>query len=100
MSRNKHFRPAKEFRKKGMTVDIRFFPKFNDESEKAQEMGAKAVEQAIKALRDRMNNEGIIREMKERSFYQSKGLKNRKAKAQGIMREKTRLRDRMKREGY
>lgn len=96
-----HFRPAKEFRKKGMTVDVRFFPRSQEDTEQnRQDFGAKAVENAIKQLRDRMNNEGIIREMRERSYYQSKGLRRRKAKAQGIMREKTRLNDRMRREGY
>lgn len=93
---NKHYRPAKEFRKKGMSVTVRTFRDDHD----TEENRIKAMDQAIKQLRERLNKEGIIREMSERSYYVSKGEQARKDKAVGIMRHRKMVRDRERQSGY
>lgn len=97
----KHFRPAKEFKKKGMTVDIRPFISRSDHDDAAKaDYGFKAMDAAIRQLKDRMDKEGMVKELRAREYYQSKGQKRRKSKAQGIMRFKAKMKDRMREEGF
>lgn len=99
----KHFRPAKDFRKSGLTVEIRpFHSKGNGEGELSakKDYEAKAMESAIRKLKTLCYNEGMTKEMKDREFFQSKGQKRRKAKAEGKMRFRSKMRDRMREVGY
>ena len=69
----KHFRPAKDFRKKGMTVEIRpYLPKGNDGDAAAKrEYDARAFECAIHDLKDLMFKEGVTKELRSREYFQS-----------------------------
>lgn len=97
----KHFRPAKEFKKKGMTVGIRPFISRSENDDAAKtDYGFKAMDSAIRELKSRMINEGMVKELRNREYYQSKGQKRRKAKAEGIMRYKAKMRERMQEDGY
>ena len=57
----------KEREKSGMTVEVRN----ND------------VNKALRILKKRMQNEGLFNEMRDRTFFQSRGEKRRLAKAAG-----------------
>ena len=57
----------KEREKSGMTVEVRN----ND------------VNKALRILKKRMQTEGLFNEMRERTFYQTRGEKRRLAKAAG-----------------
>ena len=57
----------KEREKSGMTVEVRN----ND------------INKALRILKKRMQTEGLFNEMRERTFYQTRGEKRRLAKAAG-----------------
>lgn len=48
------------------------------------------IETALKQLKKKVNQEQIMKELKERSFYKSKGYKRREAKKLAINRRKRR----------
>ena len=60
-------RKYKEKEKSGLTVEVRN----ND------------VSKALRILKKRMQNEGLFNEMRDRTFFQSRGEKRRLAKAAG-----------------
>jgi len=57
------------------------------------------VEQALKALKKKMQREGIFREMKRRSFYEKPSEKKTREKAEGIRRSRKAARKRAQNEG-
>ena len=46
------------------------------------------ISKAYRTLQKKLNNEGILKELKEREYYLSKGEKNRLARKRGIARFK------------
>ena len=57
------------------------------------------VDQALKALKKKMQREGIFREMKLRNFYEKPSEKKAREKAEAIRRARKLARKRMQREG-
>ena len=58
------------------------------------------VDQALRALKKKMQREGIFREMKLRRSYEKPSEKRAREKAEAIRRARKLLRKRMEREGY
>jgi small subunit ribosomal protein S21 len=57
------------------------------------------VEQALKALKKKMQREGTFREMKRRKFYEKPSEKRARQKAEAIRRARKLMRKKMQREG-
>jgi small subunit ribosomal protein S21 len=57
------------------------------------------VDQALKALKKKMQREGIFREMKLRNFYEKPSEKRARVKAEAIRRARKLARKRAQREG-
>ncbi len=57
------------------------------------------VDQALKALKKKMQREGIFREMKLRNFYEKPSEKRAREKAEAIRRARKLARKRAQREG-
>lgn len=57
------------------------------------------VEQAIKALKKKLQREGVFREMKRRSFYEKPSERRVREKAEGIRRARKQARKMAQREG-
>ena len=57
------------------------------------------VDQALKALKKKMQREGVFREMKRRSFYEKPSEKRVREKAEGIRRARKQARKQAQREG-
>jgi small subunit ribosomal protein S21 len=57
------------------------------------------VEQALKALKKKMQREGVFREMKLRNHYEKPSEKRVREKAEGIRRARKLARKRAQREG-
>jgi small subunit ribosomal protein S21 len=58
------------------------------------------VDQALRALKKKMQREGIFREMKLRRSYEKPSEKKAREKAEAIRRARKLARKRMEREGY
>ena len=57
------------------------------------------VEQALRALKKKMQREGTFREMKRRKFYEKPSEKRARQKAEAIRRARKLIRKRLQREG-
>ncbi|WP_436639006.1 30S ribosomal protein S21 [Microbaculum sp. FT89] len=57
------------------------------------------VDQALRALKKKMQREGIFREMKLRNFYEKPSVKRAREKAEAIRRARKLARKRAQREG-
>ena len=57
------------------------------------------VEQALKALKKKMQREGMFREMKRRSFYEKPSERKTREKAEGVRRSRKAARKLAQREG-
>lgn len=57
------------------------------------------VEQALKALKKKMQREGTFREMKRRKFYEKPSEKRARQKAEAVRRARKLIRKRQQREG-
>ena len=57
------------------------------------------VDQALRALKKKMQREGIFREMKLRNFYEKPSEKRAREKAEAIRRTRKLAREKMQREG-
>ncbi|RZO68421.1 MAG: 30S ribosomal protein S21 [Parvularculaceae bacterium] len=57
------------------------------------------VEQALRALKKKMQREGTFREMKRRKFYEKPSEKRARQKAEAVRRARKLLRKRLQREG-
>jgi small subunit ribosomal protein S21 len=58
------------------------------------------VDQALKALKKKMQREGIFREMKLRRSYEKPSEKKARVSAEALRRQRKLMRKRMLREGY
>ena len=58
------------------------------------------VDQALRALKKKMQREGIFREMKMRRNYEKPSERKAREKAEAVRRHRKLLRKRMEREGY
>lgn len=70
---------GKEIHKRGLSVEVK--PGYTPEQQ------ARNVENAIKSLKQRMMREGILKELRAREYFESKGTKKRKALAEARGRE-------------
>ena len=87
MRYNKYNKPRrKNFDEKpqGMTVTVRD----ND------------VNKALRVLKKKLQRDGFFQELRERTFYESKGTKKRKAKAAATRRFKRKMQKRKEELGY
>ena len=57
------------------------------------------VEQALRALKKKMQREGTFREMKRRKYYEKPSEKRARQKAEAVRRARKLIRKRMQREG-
>ena len=58
------------------------------------------VDQALRALKKKMQREGTFREMKLRRTYEKPSERRSREKAESVRRHRKMLRKRMEREGY
>ncbi len=58
------------------------------------------VEQALRALKKKLQREGVFREMKLRRAFEKPSEKRAREKAEAVRRGRKLLRKRMEREGY
>ena len=58
------------------------------------------VDQALRALKKKMQREGVYREMKMRRSYEKPSEKRAREKAEAVRRYRKMMRKRMEREGY
>ncbi len=58
------------------------------------------VDQALRALKKKMQREGVFREMKLRRSYEKPSERRAREKAEAVRRHRKLLRKRMEREGY
>ena len=58
------------------------------------------VDQALRALKKKMQREGVFREMKLRRSYEKPSEKKARERAEAIRRHRKLMRKRMEREGY
>ena len=58
------------------------------------------VDQALRALKKKMQREGVFREMKLRRHYEKPSEKRAREKAEAVRRHRKLLRKRMEREGF
>ena len=58
------------------------------------------VDQALRALKKKMQREGLFREMKVRRAYEKPSERRARQKAEAVRRYRKMLRKRMEREGY
>ncbi len=57
------------------------------------------VDQALKALKKKMQREGIFREMKQRKAYEKPSARKTREKAEAVRRARKLIRKKMQREG-
>ena len=58
------------------------------------------MDQALKALKKKMQREGIFREMKLRRSYEKPSERKAREKAEGVRRHRKLIRKRLEREGF
>lgn len=58
------------------------------------------VDQALKALKKKMQREGLFREMKVRRSYEKPSERRAREKAEAVRRHRKLMRKRLEREGY
>jgi small subunit ribosomal protein S21 len=58
------------------------------------------VDKAMRVLKNKLQEEGIFNELREREYYMTKGEKKRRSKASAIRRSKKALEKRLEELGY
>ena len=58
------------------------------------------VDKAIRVLKNKLQQEGVFNELREREYYMTKGEKKRKAKAAAIRRNKKAMEKRLEEYGF
>ena len=58
------------------------------------------VEQALRALKKKLQRDGLFREMKMRKHFEKPSLRRKREKAESIRRQRKLMRKRMERDGY
>ena len=86
MKNNHYYGCGKDIGKRGLTVEVKQVYNNVDSFEKAAELRLKNLDNAIRTLKRTLMQEGVVKEMRDREFYMSKGQKRRKAKKEGIAR--------------
>ena len=79
------------------------YNKYNREREKdgmTVEVRNGNVDKALRILKKKLIADGFFQEMRERTFYESKGTKRRKAKAAATRRYKRKMQKRKEELGY
>jgi ribosomal protein S21 len=82
---------GREFHKRGMCVEIKHI--FNVDVFDKSDARMKAFDTAVKTLKRRMVQEGVIRDMRRKEYYESKGQVTRKRKKEGERRAKKASKD-------
>jgi ribosomal protein S21 len=81
-----HDRYAGSFiRKKGLTVELK--PIYGEDSEKVQDQRLKAMDSALKTLKRRLVQEGIIRDMRRKEYFETKGQIGRRKMAEAKLKQ-------------
>ena len=75
---------GREFHKRGLTVEVK--------PAHPPEMALKNLEAALRMLKRRVVQEGLIRDMRRKEFFETNGQIRRKKKQEAIRRQKKRLR--------
>ena len=75
---------GREIHKRGLTVDVK--PAHNPEQ------ALKNLDSALRTLKRRVVQEGLIRDMRRKEYVETKGQIRRKKKQEAIRRQKKRLR--------
>ncbi len=78
------------------------FPVDEEESEAPVQVHVRDnnVDQALRALKKKMQREGIFREMKLRRHFEKPSQRRKRERAEAVRRHRKLLRKRMEREGY
>ncbi len=58
------------------------------------------IDQALRALKKKMQREGVFREMKQRRHFEKPSERNAREKAEAVRRTRKLMRKRLHREGY
>jgi small subunit ribosomal protein S21 len=58
------------------------------------------VEQALRALKKKLQRDGLFREMKMRKHFEKPSLRRKREKAESVRRQRKLMRKRMERDGY
>tara|TARA_B100001996_G_C18540411_1_gene546686 strand:- start:399 stop:602 length:204 start_codon:yes stop_codon:yes gene_type:complete len=58
------------------------------------------VDKAMRVLKNKLQQEGVFNELREREYYMTKGEKKRRSKAAAIRRSKKALEKRLEEHGY
>ena len=58
------------------------------------------VDKAMRVLENKLQQEGVFNELREREYYMTKGEKKRRSKAAAIRRSKKALEKRLEEHGY
>lgn len=69
---------GREIHKRGLAVEVK--------QVNHPDAQAKAVESAIRTLKRRMIQEGVVRDLRKHEYAETKGQKRRKAKAEAVRR--------------
>lgn len=78
---------GRDIQKRGMTVLIK--PVYNiDNIDKASEVKQKMFDAALKTLKRRLVQEGVIRDMRRKEYYESKGEVGRRKRKEGERRSR------------
>jgi ribosomal protein S21 len=75
---------GRDVRKRGLAVEVK--------SAHSPDAAAKALESAIKTLKRRTVQEGLIRDMRRKEYFETKGQIKRRAKQDAIRRARKRNR--------
>lgn len=77
-------------------------PVFERSGEQAVQVSVRDnnVDQALRALKKKLQREGVFREMKLRRSYEKPSAKKKRERAEAVRRYRKLLRKRMEREGY
>lgn len=75
---------GRDYYKRGMTVEVK--------PAHTAEAAQKALESALRTLKRRMVQEGLIRDMRRKEYHETKGQLRRKAKQDAIRRDRKRQR--------
>lgn len=90
----KHFQGCgRDIHKRGMVVEVKQI--FNVDTFDKADARMKAFDTAVKTLKRRMVQEGVIRDMRRKEYYESKGQLARKRKKEGERRIKKAAKDDM-----
>lgn len=76
---------GRDIRKKGLTVEIK--PVYGDDPVRIQEIRVKAMDTALKTLKRRLVQEGVIRDMRRKEYVESKGQIRRRKRKEAVLKQ-------------